>query len=85
MSVLTIVDTRQVEEILTKILPYLRIKRRTAELLLEIIRDKKNITNKCDFLKVCKKVDKVAEYTDSKKRKITSEVVENCLMTTCRD
>lgn len=85
MSVLTIVESTRVEELLTKILSNLRVKRKTAELLLEIINDKKKINNKCDFLKVCKKVDKVAEYTDSKKRKITSEVVESCLKTTCRD
>jgi len=79
MSVLTIVDPIRVENLLTLLLPHLKLKRKTAQLLLEIIKDKKNITNKCDFLKVCKKVDKVAEFTDSKNRLITSAVVESSL------
>jgi ABC-type taurine transport system substrate-binding protein len=85
MSVLTIVDKSRVEEILNQLLPYLKVKQRTAKLLLEIIKDKKTIINECDFLKVCQKVDKVAEYTDSKNRKITSEIVKQSLKTTCRD
>ncbi|MEI6628722.1 MAG: hypothetical protein WCN27_04905 [Alphaproteobacteria bacterium] len=85
MSVLTIVDSSLVEKTLTFLLPYLIIKRRTAELLLEIIKDKRKVQEKCDFIKVCKKVDQVAEYTDSKKRINTSELVESYLMTTCRD
>jgi hypothetical protein len=85
MSVLTILDSSQVHVLLSFLLPYLRIKRRIAELLLEILKEKKEIKDKCDFIKVCKKVDKVAEFTDSKKRFITSVLVEDCLMTTCRD
>jgi hypothetical protein len=80
MSVLTIVDKTQVEKLLIELLPYLKLKRRLAELLVEIINDKKKVDKKCDFLKVCQKVDKVAEFTDSKKRKYTSVEVYHCLL-----
>lgn len=79
MSVLSIVQTNQVENLLIRILPHLRIKHNLAKLLLEIINEKKSVNNECEFIKVCKKVDKVAELTDSKKRIYTSEYVENLI------
>ena len=56
--------------------PHLRLKKKVAELVLEIIKANREVKNRGDFLEVCKKVDKVAEYTDSKKRTVTAKVVE---------
>lgn len=51
------------------------MKRRTAELILDILEAKENVVTRGDFIEVCKKVDKVAEFTDSKKRIVTTAVV----------
>ncbi len=51
------------------------MKRRTAELIFEILEAKEKVVTRGDFIEVCKKVDKVAEFTDSKKRIVTTAVV----------
>jgi len=76
MSELSIVGMGPVKALLQELLPYLRMKKRTAELVLEIIDEKNKAVSKAEFLEVCKKVDKVGELTESKGRKNTSEVVE---------
>lgn len=74
-----------VKLVLQELLPYLRLKRNLAKLALSIIEKHQQVQNANDFLEVCKLVDKVVHYTDSKKRKITSAVVEDSLKITCRD
>jgi hypothetical protein len=76
VSDLTIVGTGPVKKLLESLLPYLRLKKKTAELTIEIINDIATVENRGQFIEVCKKVDKVAECTDSKKRIITSKTVE---------
>ena len=76
MSELTITGSTPVKNLLEKILPYLRLKKRIAELVLEIIKDKERAVSKAIFLEVCKKVDKVSELTATKGRKTTYEVVK---------
>lgn len=76
MSELAIVGRKPVETILKEIQPYLRVKKRVAGLVLEIIKEESEAKTRSEFIEVCKKVDKVAEQTDSKKRTITAKEVE---------
>lgn len=77
MSELTIIGNVPVKKFLTILLPYLKIKKSTANLIITIIDHSVIVKNRNDFLEVCKLVDKVAEYTDSKKRKITTDYVKS--------
>ena len=52
------------------------LKPRLAKLVLEIIEEYSQVQTEADFLEVCKKIDKTAEYTDSKKRKNTYSSVK---------
>jgi hypothetical protein len=76
MSELTITGFQPVKNLLITLRPYLRIKKRLALLVLEIIEEYKNTKTEADFLKVCKKFDKTADLTDSKKRKHTYSSVK---------
>lgn len=84
-------DSKKIKDILTILYPYLKIKKPTAKLVLEIIKDLKELKEimytkeSCDsqlpiiqatFIKVCEKIDKVAELNYSKNRKITSQTVK---------
>ena len=79
MSEYTITGYTLVKNLLTDLYPYLRIKRPIAKLILKIIDEVKTVDNKQHFLEVCKLVDKVAQFTDSKKRKNTSHLVKTIL------
>ncbi len=79
VSELAIVGMIPVKKLLSSLLPYLRIKKKTALLTLEIINEISTVENKSQFIEVCKKVDKMAEYTDSRNRVITSITVEKAL------
>lgn len=85
VSEYTISGFTPVKEVLKDLLPYLRIKRPLAKLALSIIEKKERVKTADDFLEVCKLIDKAALFTDSKRRKITSSVVEDSLKITCRD
>jgi hypothetical protein len=76
MSEYTITGFPLVGDLLTLIYPFLKIKRPVAKLILRIIDEVKTVNSKEHFLEVCKLVDKVAQFTDSKKRKNTSQVVK---------
>lgn len=75
MSEFTIVERLAVKLILTELLPYLKIKKPASRLALEIINELESVKTETDFIQVCKKVDKMVEYTDSKTRKITAQTV----------
>ena len=75
MSELSLVGRGPVANLLKAILPYLRMKKPTAALVLEIIEAEAKIQNRDDFIEVCKKVDKIVEYTDSKTRTVTAQTV----------
>ena len=79
MSELYITGFTPVKNILISLQPYFRLKPRLAKLVLEIIDEYSQIQNEADFLEVCKKIDKTAEYTDSKKRKNTYSSVKTYL------
>lgn len=75
MSELYIVGVIPVKTILLQLMPYLIIKKPTAKLILLIIDKLDQVKTRSDFIEVCKLVDKIAEYTESKKRIITAEYV----------
>lgn len=75
VSELAFVGYTPVKLILKAVLPYLIIKKSLANLTLDIIYSLDKVNNRSDFIQVCKLVDKVAEFTDSKLRKNTSAVV----------
>ena len=79
MSELYITGFTLVKNFLTVLHPYFRLKPRLAKLVLEIIDEYSQVQTEADFLEVCKKIDKTAEYTDSKKRKHTYSSVQNYL------
>jgi hypothetical protein len=68
-----------VRNFLNVIQPYLKLKPRLALLVLQIIEEYSQVQSEADFLKVCQKIDKTAEYTDSKKRKHTYSSVKKYL------
>lgn len=80
MSELAIVNTAAVKILLLQLLPYLQIKKATAKLVIEIIDKLDQVKDRSDFLEVCKLVDKIAEFTDSKKRTITSDTVRKAYL-----
>lgn len=75
----TIVGIKPVEEILTKLQSYLRLKRKQANLVLKIVKIPSKPSVK-QFLKYCQLVDQSAKYNYSKKRKVTTTSVQNYLV-----
>jgi hypothetical protein len=76
ISELTFSGWSEVQRILDRIFPYLRVKKKQAILLiriLEILPSTKESPSR--FLEACLVVDKLAELNDSKNRKWTSQIV----------
>jgi len=61
-------DLASLKEVTAELLPYLKLKKVRAMLLLEILEQKENIENSKDFLKLAQKIDKLASLNYSKKR-----------------
>jgi hypothetical protein len=77
-----IVGAKTLEPFLKAILPYLRIKKKQASLVLKIIEQLPSTkNNKEKFLETCLLVDQVANLNDSKNRSITAAVVKSHLET----
>ena len=68
-----------VKNLLLQLKDCLVLKKRQANLVLEILEQKKRIKSKADFLEVCQLTDKVAMLNYSKKRTITAKEVEKVL------
>ena len=68
-----------VRNLLLQLKDSLVLKKRQANLVLEILEKKKKMKSKSDFLEVCRLTDKVAMLNYSKKRTITAEGVEKVL------
>ena len=68
-----------VKNLLLQIKDCLVLKKKQANLVLEILEKKKQIQSKSDFLEVCQLTDKVAILNYSKKRTITAKEVEKVL------
>lgn len=77
---LSLVGVNTVYPFLKQIQPFLRIKRKQANLVIQII-DQLNLTKNSPqkFLDLCKLSDQVSDLNDSKNRTITSETVKNTL------
>lgn len=75
-----ITATEPVKDLLLQIKDCLVLKKKQANLVLEIIEKKKKIKSKADFIEVCKLVDKVSVLNDSKKKIITAINVEKVLL-----
>lgn len=76
----TISSFSDVEKLLNVLLPFLRLKKPTALVVLKILKSLKSIQTEADFIEVCRMVDKIAEYTDSKKRTVNALVVKNLIL-----
>jgi hypothetical protein len=76
MSEYAITSKNAIVIIIKELLPYLIIKKELGQFILKIINEEKNIESKEDFIEVCKLVDKTVNYTYSKNRKITSDIVK---------
>lgn len=76
MAELIILGNKPIKMLLTQLLPFLKIKKNLARLVLNIIEQIPNSRSEADFIEVCKLVDKTADYTYSKKRTITSITVQ---------
>jgi len=76
MSVITNTSIVSVKKFVKLVQPHLVFKSSLADLILNIIEDlEKGIRSRKHFIEVCRKVDKVAELTDSKLRVVTTETV----------
>ena len=80
MSNYTIVGEDAVKHCLEALLPSLRLKKRQATLLLQIIEQSRKEEGPEAFLTRCKLVDQVSRLNDSKRRKMTSETVRSLFL-----
>ena len=74
-----VTSANPVRNLLLQLKDCLVLKKRQANLVLEILEKKKQLQSKSDFLEVCRLTDKVADLNYSKKRTITAEIVEKVL------
>ncbi len=65
----TINKQAELVDFLDKVKPFLFLKRLQADLLLEILEDKKKLSSQQDFTKMLKKIDYFRELNYSKRRK----------------
>ena len=80
MSDYVLTDTKIVFHFLKQISPFLRIKKKQANLVIKIIEQLPSSKNSALlFVDLCRLADQVAELNDSKKREINAEVVANSL------
>ncbi|WP_448380698.1 LAGLIDADG family homing endonuclease [Gloeomargarita sp.] len=77
MSEYSVVDVKAVEQVLSQLRPYIRLKQKQCDLVLEIVAELKHSARLSpqDFLALARKVDVFAELNDSKKRTIKSSQV----------
>lgn len=74
----TLTETRLVYHFLKQVSPFLRMKKKQANLVIKIIEQlPSSKTSALLFIDLCRLADQVAELNDSKKRTITAEIVAN--------
>lgn len=76
----TITENIQVKALLKALLPFLVIKKKTASLALQIIDSLSRNQTIESFIYSCQLVDKIATFTDSRNRTVTSETVRAVLI-----
>ena len=79
VSDLTILGYGPIKKFLKALLPYIRMKKHLAKLVLEILDKRQEVKSKACFIEVCHLVDKTAAFTDSKNRKHTAFTVEGSI------
>ncbi len=72
-------DSDGIIVLLSNLLPYLRLKKKQAELMLEIIKLRKSVGTAKDFLRIAQKIDLFQKINYSKKRIRNSLEVERTL------
>jgi hypothetical protein len=73
----TIYSDNDVKDLLIVLLPHLRIKRKLAQLVIDIVNSKQSMKTRADLIKVMQKVDGTALHTYSKIRIWTSLTAVN--------
>jgi hypothetical protein len=79
ISEYVITGANAVETVLRSLLPFLKLKRKSAKIILKIIQDKKKVDSKEEFIKVCKLVDSIQSLTYSKLCENSAQSVINVL------
>lgn len=69
-----------VKNLLIALLPFLKVKRKQALLVIDIINNLSKNQDLQSFVKLCEQVDRMAILNDSKKRTITASVVRETLL-----
>jgi len=80
MSEYTIVGKESVNHCIRLLKPYLRLKKRHAVLILQIIEQLQKTQEPQAFVKLCEEVDKFGELNDSKRRQVTSTTVRSLFL-----
>ena len=76
----TIVGFKEVKEILLLLFPYLRLKKKLAQKIIELIDTHPKRMTEEELIRVSRLVDETAAFTYSKKRKNTTVVVKEFLL-----
>lgn len=71
---------KSIKNLLIPLLPFLKVKRKQALLVVHIINHLSKNQDPQSFLKLCEQVDQVAFLNDSKKRTITASVVRDAFL-----
>lgn len=79
MSDYTVVESKEVERILSLLKPYVKLKRKQLSLGLLILQKLEKPQSNADFLAACSLVDGFGELNYSKKRTVTHEAVSGFL------
>ncbi len=77
MSEYALVSKSSVKEFLEAVLPYLRLKKKQAQLVIQIIENLSKSQDPQAFLKLCEMVDTIADLNDSKKRILRASVIRS--------
>ena len=80
MSEYTIVGKESVNHCIRLLKPYLKLKKRHAVLILQIIEQLQKAQEPQAFVKLCEEVDKFEKLNDSKRRKVTSTTVRSLFL-----
>jgi len=72
-------DVESIKDLIKNLIPYLRLKQRQANLMLDILEMKQKIKSAADFVRLAKKIDIFQEINYSKKRIQNSLEVEKTL------
>ena len=75
----TIGDRPSIKKLIEWTMPYLRIKKKQAKLMLRILDKSENVRSAKNFISVAKLIDRFGELNYSKKRTVNAQQVNNLL------